>query len=342
MTVVSIIGRSIAAVAISAVVLLLGLISLSGPHTEPQDTEPPPPPTLPPLSALIPGGIREDKTMMLSLLSDDNIVEISMENYLIGVVSAEMSAGFPLEALKAQAIAARTIVLYNMQVVPKLRHPDINVCTDYGCCMAYHTDETLREIWGGDYPENITRIIDAVVGTDGLYMMYRNEPMLAVFHSSSAGMTEASENVWTAHLPYLISVPTPETSINVPDYVTVVSVTHAEYFETITAVYPDAVFEGEPYTYIGAITHTESGRIQEIETGGVTIKGVELRSMFNLRSTAIAIRVTDQTIVFTVTGFGHGVGMSQYGAANMARDGILHREILRAYYKGIVFSDFTG
>jgi len=339
MTVIRLLGRLFAAVAIAAALLFLGFLSLSGPYAEPQETAPEPPPPPPPLSELLPGGIREDSEMTLSLLNGDEIEEISMEYYLIGVVAAEMPAGFPLESLKAQAIAARTMVMYNIIVEPKSRHPGINICSDYSCCMAYRGDDELREAWAGDYVDSIVRIIDAVVDTDGVYMLYRGEPILAVFHSSSAGKTESSANVWVTGLPYLVSVNTPESSASVPDFITVVPVLYSAYADTITGAYPDAVFNDDGSAPITEITRNVSGRILEIQTGGVTIRGTELRSMFGLRSTAINIEFRDGDVVFTVSGYGHGVGMSQYGAADMARDGIGHRDILRAYYRGVVFSD---
>ena len=326
---------------VMAIVSLFAMVSLSGPYKDPQDagTEPPPSPSLPPLDQLLPEGPRADADMMLHVLSGGEIVEMSMERYLIGVVAAEMPAGFPLEALKAQSIAARTIVLYNIQVTPSQLHPQADACTDYKCCMAFLRDDQLREGWGDSYLDNIMRIISAVVGTDGVYMLYDNEPILALFHSSSAGKTESSGNVWMTDLPYLVSVDSPESSADDPNYIKAVSVSGSDFKDIITESYPDAVFGDDAGLWITDIAYTESGRILELTIGGAVVKGTELRSMFDLRSTAITIEISDNNIIFTVTGYGHGVGMSQYGAASMARDGKQAKEILSVYYEGVVFSD---
>lgn len=337
---INIIGKLGIALLVLVVILLFALMTISGPYKEPQVSVVAPPPSLPPLEELLPEGLREDSEIMLRVLSGGSVVEMSMERYLLSVVAAEMPASFPLEALKAQAIAARTMVLYNVQVLPSPIHPQADVCTDYSCCMAYKSDNQLRESWGDGYLDNIMRIISAVVGTDGIYMLYDDEPILAVFHSSSAGKTESSGNVWLVDLPYLVSVNTPETDATVPDFVTTVSVSYSEFIGVITGAYPDAdLGDDDAGTWVNDIIYTESGRILELTIGGVTIKGTELRSLFNLRSTAIAIEFDEGGAVFTVTGYGHGVGMSQYGAATMARDGSYHKDILSAYYRGVVFSD---
>ena len=287
---------------------------------------------LPPLDELIPQGTRADTDVTLRILLGDGIEEISMERYVIGVVAAEMPATFELDALMAQAVAARTNALYNIYIKPKLNHPGADICTDYFCCAAYSNDEFLRDKWENAYVINITRVIDAVLSTDGEYISYEDEPILAVFHSSSAGKTETSGNVWLTDLPYLQSVDSPETEENVPDYISSVAIPGSVFSEKVKDVYPDAVFSGAEKSWIKDITHTESGRVKELVIGGVTIKGTQLRSMFDLRSTAVVFEWDQGNIVFTTTGYGHGVGMSQYGANVMAKGGIGYRDILSAYY----------
>jgi stage II sporulation protein D len=265
---------------------------------------------------------------------------MALERYLIGVVAAEMPAAFETDALMAQAVAARTNVFYNMYVRPKTNHPDAGVCTDFSCCAAYSSDEQLREKWRDDYTDNIMRIINAVTGTDGEYLSYGNEPILAVFHSSSAGRTETSGNVWITDLPYLLSVYSPEKEADVPDYIFNVTVPRSIFIDTVQRKYPDAALGGDAEeSWITDISYTESGRVKELSIGGATLAGTTLRSMFNLRSTTISFKWTNGDIIFTTIGYGHGVGMSQYGANVMANNGIGYKEILGAYYTGTTLAE---
>ena len=313
-------------------------VSISGPFRGPQIVTPEPPP---PIEELLPQGDRADIDLKLRILLGDHINEITMEQYLIGVVAAEMPASFELEALKAQAVAARTNALYSMLVLQKPRHPDAHVCSDFTCCTAYSNDERLRERWGYDYVRNITGIITAVTETDGIFLSYDDQPIIASFHSSSARRTESSVNVWMSALPYLRSVSSPETELQVPNYVADVTVSLEDFIDIILSAYPDAVLDGVEESWITDVTHTESGRIYELVIGGVPVRGTAIRSLFDLRSTAIMFKwIPSDGITFTTTGFGHGVGMSQYGANAMAADGSDYSEILLHYYTGATFGAF--
>ena len=340
-----IIGKLFSAIIVFVIMLLFMLVSLSGPYRPEPEPVYAPPAAPASLEELLPQGMRDDMGISLRVLSDGLVIDMSMERYLIGAVAAEMPAGFPLEALKAQAVAARTMVLYIKYVRANANHPDADVCTDFACCMAFNGDERLHDRWGDDYRENIVRIISAVVGTDGVYMAYNDDPILAVFHSSSAGKTESSGNVWVTDMPYLKSVSSPESSLNVPDFVTTASVSLSEFYEMITESYPDVDFDDFDYedkeSWITDITYSESGRILDLNICGATVRGPWLRQEFGLRSTAIEIEIGSENIVFTVTGFGHGVGMSQYGAAVMATSGMNFREILRSYYTGVELQDIS-
>ena len=304
------------------------------PETEPS-IEPEPPPSI---DELIMPGDRTDGEIWLRVLFGEEIATLPMERYLIGVVAAEMPASFEPEALKAQAVAARTNALYNMYVKPKPRHPDAHVCADFACCTAYSSSERLIEIWGADYVKNALRIISAITETSGEYISYEGEPILAVFHSSSAGKTETSGNVWVSDLPYLQSVDSPETAEHVPDFVSTVNVPRDVFVETVLEGFPDAAFEGGEGFWVTDVTYTESGRVDELTVGGVAIRGTALRAMFKLRSTYVSFEWSGDEIVFTATGYGHGVGMSQYGANVMAAGGNNYEEILGAYYPGAALS----
>ncbi len=280
--------------------------------------------------------VYDDDAMTVRVLVGETVTTMTMSDYLIGVVAAEMPAVFDEEALKAQAVAARTETLYHMRH-ESAAHPDADVCDNYACCQAYQDDGALREKWGGDYDTYIKKITDAVRRTDGECLVYQNEPIQAVFHSSSAGKTADSGEVWGTSLPYLVSVTSPETAAQVPNYVSTVTVSLADFKETVLKHYPDAVFPKDRSRWITDITYTGSGRIDTLKLGGVTVTGPVLRNMFGLRSTAAAIEIDGKNVTFTTTGYGHGVGMSQYGANTLALEGYDYKGILLWYYTGVSF-----
>ncbi|MDR1589541.1 MAG: stage II sporulation protein D [Oscillospiraceae bacterium] len=263
-----------------------------------------------------------DADTTIRVLMDGDVVTMALDEYLAGAVAGEMPAAFEREALRAQAVAARTLALYRLEVEPNSRHPDADVCTDPGCCMAY----------AAGTPD---KIIDAVRSTDGIYAAYEDEPILAAFHSSSAGKTEDSGSVWGGELPYLVSVPSPETPEQNEKYTAVVTTPPEEFRGAVTAAYPDAVLDGDASRWITDVSYTRSGRIAALTVGGVEITGTHLRAMFGLGSTAAEITAGEDGIVFVTKGHGHGVGMSQYGANAMAAAGAGFGDILRAYYTGI-------
>ena len=252
----------------------------------------------------------------VTVKNGDEVQEMDMQSYLVGVVAAEMPASFEPEALKAQSVAARSYALY---CAATGRHGDTaQVCTDFACCQAWSSEDTLRQNWGGSYDEKLEKIKTAVEATAGEYLCYDGAPVFAAFHSSSAGATEDCGAIWSAR-PYLISVDSPETADEVPAYISSVALSALDFRES---------------EWIGEITHDESGRVASAVLGGEKLSGTELRSLFSLRSTAFTLEYTGSSFLFTVTGFGHGVGMSQYGANVMAKSGADYREILAHYYPG--------
>lgn len=276
------------------------------------------------------GGL--DSELSFTVLTADGVETVTMSDWLPGVVAGEMPALFEEEALKAQAVAARTYIMYSMGR-EKPAHPEADVCDDPACCKAHSTDEALREKWGESYEENMARVLEAVRSTDGEYMSYGGEVIQAVFHSSSAGRTEDSAAIWQAE-PYLVSVESPETAEDVPNYVTSVTVRPEDFRAAVLAVHPEAEFGEDPAFWLGAAVRDASGRVESVDIGGTQVPGTELRTIFKLRSTAFTLDYTAEGFLFTVTGYGHGVGMSQYGANVMAEDGADYEEILTHYYPG--------
>lgn len=279
------------------------------------------------------GSASADSDLKITLLDDGKIVDMTMDEYLRGAVAAEMPAAFQEEALKAQAVAIRTYTMRQLSS-PSSAHPSASVCSDSSCCMAWKSDACLKEKWGNNYDTYLSKISNAVQETDGQYLAYDGQPALAAFHSSSAGKTENSGDVWSTDVPYLVSVDSPETESDVPNYESSVTVSASDFSETILAEYPDANFSGDVSSWVQNITYTASGRIATVKLGGVAVKGTVLRSLFSLRSTAGNITAGPDSVTMTSTGYGHGVGMSQYGANVMAKNGDAYTNILAWYYPG--------
>ena len=258
------------------------------------------------------------------------VEELEMQDYLTGVVAAEMPADFPMEALKAQAVAARTYAVY---CADGNKHGEADVCADFGCCQAYQDEQARREKWGADFERCENRVQSAVEATAGEMLVYEGRAVFAAFHSSSAGATEDCGEVWNPR-PYLVSVSSPETAETVPNFISSLRCAPLDFRDTLLSAFPDCDLSGEPETWLGALTRDASGRVASVELGGTAIKGTTLRSLFSLRSTAFTLEYTEGWFVFTVAGFGHGVGMSQYGAKLMAEAGDDYKSILAHYYPG--------
>ena len=266
----------------------------------------------------------------LTVLSEGVEREMRMQDYLIGVVAAEMPAYFEPEALKAQAVAARTYALY---CAAEDKHGLADVCTDHACCQEWQSEDALREKWGDSFDAYYAKIASAVEATEGCYITCEGRAVLAAFHSSSAAMTESSAEIW-GDVPYLVSVSSPESASDVPNYVSCVSAAALDFRDTLLSAYPDADFTGDESEWVGALTLDASGRVSQAEIGGVSVPGTALRSLFALRSTAFSLGYEAGVFTFTVTGYGHGVGMSQYGANVMAKSGESYDAILAHYYPG--------
>lgn len=297
------------------------------PSTLPEESSPP---ETSPSPAIEPAAEKPAPEEIVLLLEDGTEQKMGMDEYVLGVLAAEMPAAFEPEALKAQAVAART---YAMYCADGNKHGSAQVCGDFGCCQAWISQDKQRENWGADYDKNRLKLQTAVSQTGGEYLVYEGAPVFAAFHSSSAGKTEDCGAVWNPR-PYLVSVESPETADDVPNYISRLDCAPLDFRDTILSVCPDADFSGDEADWIGEISRDDSGRVESAELGGMTIKGTELRSLFSLRSTAFTLEYTGGRFIFTVTGFGHGVGMSQYGANVMAKNGSGYAEILAHYYPG--------
>lgn len=281
---------------------------------------------------LLPPG-ETDGSYTIRVLLGDQVETMTMGEYLQGVVRAEMPASFEQQALCAQAVAARTYTLYKMATGGN--HGDTaDVCGDHTCCQAYLDKETAAANWG-DRAENYeAKVENAVSLTDGQTILYSGQPILAVFHSSSAGQTKNSGEVWTGDLPYLRSVSSPE-GTDVPNYYSRAEFTREEFKKLFLEAYPEAKLSGSADGWIRERKVSEDGNVDSVTVGGVSVRGTQMRTIFSLRSTTFETEIQDGNIVFFVTGYGHGVGMSQYGAQQMAKDGSDWKEIITHYYTGV-------
>ena len=275
-----------------------------------------------------------DEKRRVMVLINDKTYEMTVHDYLIKVVAAEMPVSFEHEALKAQSVAART---YLQRALASPKHDNADICASSDCCQAYVTEKKLREKWGEDYERYLEKITAAVEDTDGEYLSYEGKAALAAFHSSSAGATENSGAIWN-ELPYLVSVSSPETAENVPNYISRLTLKDIDFRDTILYLKPEADMTGEAASWVSDIKRNDSGRVEKAVIGGVEFTGAEMRKLFSLRSTAFELSHSDGQFTFTVTGYGHGVGMSQYGANAMAKNGSDYKEILAHYYPGTTLS----
>ena len=321
--------RQSAAAALVLTVLLFGGAYLAAGKHPAQETEPDG------------GAVREqsaqgqkDGGVQLAVKNGDAVEIMALDAYLQGVVRGEMPASFELEALKAQAAAERTYIYYQLAAGRKEAHPNADVCTDPSCCNAWLSEEAAREKWGGDFDGWESRIEEAVAATDGQVALYDGQPILAVFHSSSAGKTAGAGDVWSGDMPYLRSVDSPEGEETVPNYYSAAEFTAAEAKALLAQAHPELTFSGGPDKWFGAVEKDESGRVGTVEVCGAPLRGVEVRRIFSLRSACFTIDAQADGVTFRVTGYGHGVGMSQYGANQLAREGKTWQEILEWYYTG--------
>ena len=277
-----------------------------------------------------------DAAKMLRVLHGGAMEEMTMERYLLGVLRAEMPASFELEALKAQAIAARTYTLYKMNGGEIANHPNADACDDINCCKAYMTAEDAAAQWGSMAVYYEEKLLRAVRETDGQVVLYDGEPILAVFCSSVGGSTQNAGAVWQRDLPYLQSVSSPETETLVPNYYSTVRFTAEEFRSLVHAACPTADLSGSPEGWIRDIRRSDAGFVTYLTIGGAEMRGNELRTALSLRSPSFTVETDGDTLTFHVTGYGHGVGMSQYGANAMAKEGKTCAEILTYYFTGTV------
>lgn len=260
--------------------------------------------------------VKEPEIMVHMSRSDGTKEDIELETYLIGVVGSEMPATFELEALKAQAVAARTFV--------KQRNFEVDDTTS---SQVYKNDDELKKVWSETYDERMSKVKQAVDETKGEIITYNGECISAVFFSSTPGKTANADEYWKNETPYLRSVDSPWDGEVNDGNIQEVSFTLNDFATKLG--FQNAVSQ------IGAPVLYDSGYVKEITIDGITFSGREMREKLNLRSSCFKIVNKSDGIYITTTGFGHGIGMSQYGAQGMALEGNKYNEIIKHYYTGV-------
>ena len=293
-----------------------------------------------PLAQYLPSTAAEDSALpvYIPVLVDGAVEELPLTQYLCGVVAAEMPASYPEEALKAQAVAACSYMVYRSVNDPNAEaHKGAWVCNDPSHCKGYLTPAQMKQNWGEDnYARYYAKIAAAVGAVAGRIMTYEGEPVNAVFHAISAGTTEAAADVWGQDVPYLQAVES-LVDVNAADYQTAVTCSAQELYRLLAILRPQV----EEDLALGAVDRSDSGGVRKAEIGGCTFTGAQLRSTLSLRSTNFEITRDGDTFTFTVRGYGHCVGMSQHGAGQLAQAGMTYTDILQTYYTGVTVEPYS-
>lgn len=258
-------------------------------------------------SSIIEYNYKNYETVSLLHAKTGAIEQIKLDEYLLGVVSAEMPADFEIEALKAQAVVARTYTIYKI-IHSKGKHGEADICDDSTCCQAWISKEDRLARWEEQKrEENWNKIVQAVNSTAGKIITYDNQPINAFFHSNSGGRTEMPINVWGGSgYPYLQCVETAGEE-NYSQYASEVELTKEEVIEKIKAKYSKVEIDWNKTDEIKILEYTDSGRVKTIKFGNTNLSGVEARTLFGLKSTNFKVEISENKVKFSVIGYGHGV-----------------------------------
>jgi stage II sporulation protein D len=311
------------------IAILLGVVFPTMMFTMLMDKDIPAKPVVPATSdavTTVPTG--QSANLEIPVLMEDGYVEVmELDTYITGVVLKEMPASFENEALMAQAVVART---YTLKRNSAYKHDNAAICVDYSCCQAYCSEEDYLK--NGGSADDLQKVRSAVSATENQVLMYNGQLIEATYFSCSGGMTEDAQAVWGEDIPYLQAVESPGEE----------GASH--YTDTIRIPVDDfsallgQQLVGQPGTWIKQVTYTPGGGVDTIVIGGREYTGIEIRQLLGLRSTAFVMTAVGNTVTVTTKGFGHRVGMSQYGADAMAVNGANYAEILNHYYPGTQLS----
>ena len=280
------------------------------------------------------------KTIRLLHAKTGEIEELPLDTYVKGVVAAEMPADYEEEALKAQAVVARTYTIYTI-IHNNNKHENADLCDNSNCCQAWISKDDRLSKWEEDKRDQyLKKIEDAVDSTNGKIITYNGEVIDAFFHSNSGGVTETPVNVWGGtNYPYLQSVQTAGEE-GYKQYSSEVKLTKDEFINKIKETHPNLNIDFNDEHSIEIIEYTESNRVKTIKIGNINLSGVEIRKILGLKSTKFEVKVDNDNVIFTVTGYGHGVGMSQTGADSMAKQNSNYEDIIHHFYTDVEIIDY--
>ena len=286
--------------------------------------------------ASVPGG--NEAVFKVLDTEADIIYTFTERDFVLYTVAAEMQPTYHTEALKAQAVATYTYYSYQRQrrrenPDPELKGADFSDMPS--AFPALYSPDGLKEQWGSQYDAYLEKVAGAVDQVLGKRMQYDGQDIFAAYHSTSPGTTESALTVWGKDYPYLQPVASPGDKLS-PDFQSQASFSPEQFTQTMKTAFPDLILEGDAAGWIsGSPTLSDSGTVTAITIGGLELTGKQVREALNLRSACFSVEYKDGCFLFTVRGYGHGVGMSQYGADYMARQGALWEDILNHYYTGI-------
>ena len=265
----------------------------------------------------------------IRLLHDGEVSLCPEEEYLAAVVLCEMPPDFESEALKAQAVAARTFACRQAR---HGKHENADVCADPGCCQAWMSRQALQEKYADRFESVWQKALSAVQQTAGEVLVYDGELIDATYFSCSGGSTESAAAVWGSDVPYLQAVASPAEQ-DAPRFCSQITLSAEAFRKTLEDA--GTSLTGKPESWIGAVSYTAGGGVDTMQIGADAYSGTDIRKLFGLNSTAFTVSLSEDGFTFDVRGFGHRVGMSQYGANNMAKQGFGYRSILLYYYQGV-------
>lgn len=273
------------------------------------------------------------------LSQSGEVITMTPKEYLRGATAAEMPLEYPDEALKAQIIAAHTYaVSYKIRErsSPTATLAGADISDDPAVGQSYISDAEIKKLYPDDWEEQIAHLDKLIEEVGDLIIIYEGEPIVATYHAISCGMTESAQNIWGAYSPYLVGVDSSGDEQS-PDFLSKVLLSQDE----VKAALEEAGCElpSDPKKWFSELLRTPAGYVSAAKIGGVSLTGMQLREMFGLRSACFEVTYKNSGFTFAVKGWGHGVGMSQYGAGALAREGKSYSEILKTYYKGISFCE---
>lgn len=265
-------------------------------------------------------------------------MELEPKVYLRGVVAAEMPISFHSEALKAQAVAAHTYIFRQIDEQSKKPNPDLGgamLSTNPATSQAYISVEELKERWGKNFDLNYKKLCEAVDSVANEIIVFEKKPIIAAFHSLSGGKTESALTVWGQDVSYLTPVKSEGDELS-PNFNVKSVLTSDEIEHAFKTKYPEITFPKDKSTWFSILEKSESNTITKIKVGSIECSGRDVRELLKLKSANFELVYKDGDFEFTTSGYGHGVGMSQYGADYLARQGSSYDEIIKHYYKGVM------